>query len=108
MNAGAGVRTGRNPRKNQGFYHAGTTPRGRELAGAGERRGSGAGGEKARRILRRAAVANLEVQVRAGGAAGIACERDAPAAQHDVALLDEELREMRVARDEVVAVVEVD
>src|SRR3954469_23508675 len=48
------------------------------------------------------------MQVRPGRAAGIAREGYALRALHYVALLDEELGEMRVAGDEVVAVIEVD
>src|SRR5262245_3590258 len=64
--------------------------------------------EELGRVLRAATVAHLEVQVRAGGAAGRADLGDLAAALQDVALADEQLRSVRVAGDQVVAVVDVD
>src|SRR5688572_11834956 len=59
-------------------------------------------------ILRRAAEAHFEMQVRAGGAAGGADLADLPAPLHQVALAHHDLRGVRVARHEVVAVIDVD
>src|SRR5262249_61627690 len=59
-------------------------------------------------VLRRAAIAHLEMQVRAGRAPGGAHFADLVAALHDVAFLHVELRLVGVARDEIVAMVDVD
>ena len=71
-------------------------------------RGAGTDASRNFRVLRRAAEAHLEMQVRAGRAAGRAHFTDLASARHDVALLHEQLRAMRVASDEVVAVIDVD
>src|SRR5215813_955159 len=59
-------------------------------------------------VLRRAAIAHLEMQVRAGRAPGGAHFADLVAPLHDIALLHVQLRLVGVARDEVVAMVDVD
>src|SRR5512139_3882642 len=79
----------------------------RRLLGPGQRNLRIRGEQEPHRVLRGAAVANLEMQVRAGRAPGIAAVGDAAATLHQVAFLDEHLRQVRVAGDEVVAVVDV-
>src|SRR5438105_3178338 len=97
------------PPENSGCYHAGRTPLRVETRPALLRLGDGAAGtDEARRVLRGTAEAHLEMQVRAGGAAGVAGERDALGALHDVALLDEQPRQVGIARHEVVAVIDID
>src|SRR5690349_21151524 len=76
----------------------------------GERRGGLARRslEEADRVLRDAAIADLEVQVGAGGPPRSSGFGDLGSALHDLPLLDEEPGAMRVARGEVVAVVDLD
>src|SRR5207247_8880862 len=64
--------------------------------------------EKLRRVLRRAAEADFEMQVRTGRAAGVAREGDAAAALQDVAFLHEQLGQVRIPRHQIVAVIDVD
>ena len=68
----------------------------------------GGGDEELARVLRRAPEAHLEMQVRAGGAAGGADFADLLATLHQIALAHHDLRGMGVARHEVVAVIDVD
>src|SRR5690242_1260608 len=60
------------------------------------------------RVRRRSALADLEVQVAARGAAGAAHFRDLRAAQHDFPDLDQALGSVRVTRHQVIAVIDFD
>ena len=64
--------------------------------------------QESRRILRHAVQAHLEMQMRAGRPPGGADRRDPLPAHDEVAFLDAELRRMRVARHQAVAVVDLD
>lgn len=59
-------------------------------------------------ILRDALEAHLEVQMRAGGTAGVAAQGDQLATLDDLTRLDLKFREVGIARRELVAVVEFD
>src|SRR5213592_95183 len=94
------------PPKNAQFYHAPErTPRAAPLLRV--RYGVGKN-EKLRRVLRCAAEAHFEMQVRTGRAAGVAREGDAAAALQDVAFLHEQLGQVRIPRHQIVAVIDVD
>src|SRR3989454_804587 len=94
------------PPKNTQFYHAPErTPRAAPLLRV--RYGVGKN-EKLRGVLRCAAEAHFEMQVRTGRAAGIAREGDAAAALQDVAFLPEQLGQVRIPRHQIVAVIDVD
>src|SRR5713226_4130573 len=94
------------PPKNAEFYHApGRPPRAAPLLRA--RYGVGKD-EKLRGVLRRAAEAHFEMQMRTGQAAGIAREGDTAAALQDFAFLHEQLGKVRVPRHQVIAVIDVD
>src|SRR5262245_45440333 len=88
------------PLKNCRFY-----PENQLLLGAGH---GLRGFKELGRVLRRATVANLEVQVRAGGAAGRADVGDLAAALQNVAFAYIQFGAVRVAGNQVVAVVDVD
>ena len=75
---------------------------------AARRRDQFGGLQEARGILRHAVQPDLEVQVRAGRAAGRADRRDALAAHHEVAFVHEHLRRVGVTRNQPVAVVDLD
>src|SRR5712692_2802562 len=64
--------------------------------------------KKPDRVLRNATVADFEVQVRAGGAAGGSGFGDLASALNDLAFPDQNSRAMSVAGREVVAVVDLD
>src|SRR5437879_11961627 len=93
------------PPKNAQFYHAPEpAPRAAPLL----RVGYGVGkNEKLRGVLRRAAEAHFEMQVRTGRAAGIAGEGDTAAALQDVAFLHEQHGKVRGERYQVVMVLAV-
>src|SRR2546427_8861614 len=94
------------PPKNTQFYHAPErAPRAAPLLRV--RYGVGKN-EKLRGVLRCAAEAHFEMQVRTGRAAGIAREGDAAAALQDVAFLHEQLGQVRIPRHQIVAVIDVD
>src|ERR1700694_3138686 len=95
-----------NPRKMQNFI----TPRcGPPGAAPLLRARYGVGNdEKLRGVLRRAAEANLEMQVRTGRSTGAAREGDAAAALQNIAFLHKQLGKMRVAGYQVIAVIDID
>src|SRR5512135_85833 len=64
--------------------------------------------QEAVRIDRYAFVTHLEMQVRAGRAPGGAAEPKLAPAQHDVALLHENLRHVGIARRKTIAVIDLD